>query len=119
MTEKLGHTCGRAIAPAGMAAAADEAALVSPPSPADLDLRELACPEPMVRALAAADALSPGASLTVITPLLPTPLLEMLASRGFEAGAQRLPDASARVTIRRPLPGERAADADDDGQARP
>ena len=36
-----------------------------------LDVRALPAPEPLVRALSAADALSPGGELTVLTTMLP------------------------------------------------
>lgn len=47
-----------------------------------LDLRALPAPEPLVRALAAADVLQPGRT-EVLTPLLPTPLLDALDARGL------------------------------------
>lgn len=70
----------------------------------ELDLRALPMPEPMDRALAAADALSPGGALSVLTPFMPLPLLEVLAERGLHADAELLPDHGARVWIRRPDP---------------
>lgn len=88
-----------------------------PPSPGcrvdhgaspELDLRRLPSPEPMLRALAAADALAPGQAVQVLTPLLPVPLLDALAARGLHASASALPAGGARVLIRRP---------DDDGAA--
>lgn len=66
----------------------------------ELDLRALPSPEPMLRALAAADALRPGQQVQVLTPLLPTPLLDVLAARGLQATATPLPDGGARVAIR-------------------
>lgn len=80
---------------------------VAPPvvAPADeLDLRALPMPEPMERALAAADALPPGGALSALTPFMPLPLLGVLAERGLHAKAELLPDQSARVWIRRPDP---------------
>lgn len=77
--------------------------------PAELDLRWLASPEPMLRALEAADALLPGQAVQVLTPLLPMPLLDALASRGLLASAFALPAGGARVLIRR---------RDDDGPTR-
>ena len=68
----------------------------------DLDLRDLPAPEPLERALAAADALAPGAELVVLTPLLPLPLLQLLDARGFRTRADWLADGTARVVIRRP-----------------
>ena len=67
-----------------------------------LDLRALPAPEPLLRALAAADALAAGASLDVLTPMLPLPLLQQLMERGLRASAQLLADGSARVHVRRP-----------------
>lgn len=75
----------------------------------ELDLRHLMAPEPMLRALAAADALAAGQEVTVLTPMLPRPLLLELALRGFEAEPEPLPDGSARVLIRRLDDGEAAA----------
>lgn len=89
----------------------------SAPPIVDLDLRALPAPEPMVRALAAADALAPGATLLLWTPLLPSPLLQALAERGFDARAHCLPDGTAHVAIRHQS-HDRSAHAGDDGQAR-
>jgi hypothetical protein len=119
------------VRPAGIAWAARSAAAVAAsaitgsvhgePTPAgpgmlELDLRALPAPEPMVRALAAADALAPGATLLVWTPLLPTPLLQLLAERGLDAHAQCLSDGTARVAIRQ-RPAGRNAPGNADGQA--
>jgi hypothetical protein len=89
-----------------MAFSPNRSAVASPvAAPVDeLDLRALPMPEPMERALAAADALSPGGALSVLTPFMPLPLLEVLAERGLHAEAELLPDHSARVWIRRPDP---------------
>lgn len=65
-----------------------------------LDLRGFAAPEPLIRALDAADALQPGATLELFTPMLPVPLIEALCERGLRASAQRLSDGSARVLVR-------------------
>lgn len=67
-----------------------------------IDLRGLAAPEPLLRALEAADALAPGECLELLTPLLPTPLLQALAERGFVARARVLADGSASVRVRLP-----------------
>ncbi|MEO5829663.1 MAG: DUF2249 domain-containing protein [Rhodanobacter sp.] len=75
----------------------------------ELDLRGLPSPEPMLRALAAADALQPGQAFQVLTPLLPTPLLEVLRARGLQASAALRPDGSARVLIRCPADDDEAA----------
>ena len=67
-----------------------------------LDLRHLPAPEPLRRALAAIEVLQPGASLVVLTPLLPQPLLQLLELQGgLDARAELLDDGSARVVIRR------------------
>ena len=89
----------------------------SPPPPHDdhatdddaivaLDLRALPAPEPMMRALEAADALLPGQTVELLTPLLPTPLLDLLANRRLHVRAEMLPAGGARVWVHRP---------DDDG----
>lgn len=67
-----------------------------------LDLRGLVAPEPLERALAAADRLEPGARIEVLTPMMPLPLIELLGARGLEVAAERGPNGSARVAIRRP-----------------
>jgi uncharacterized protein (DUF2249 family) len=78
--------------------------------PIELDLRHLPAPQPMLRALDAADGLAPGELLTVITPMLPRPLLMELAQRGFEADpGEPQPDGSVRVQIRRPDDAETAS----------
>ncbi|WP_395683243.1 DUF2249 domain-containing protein [Dokdonella sp.] len=69
---------------------------------AELDLRDLAAPEPFLRALDAADALAPGDVVCVLTPMLPHPLLAALAERGLGFRAENLADGSARVRIERP-----------------
>lgn len=79
-------------------------ALVEPaPAPALLDLRRLPAPEPMARALRAVDALAPGATLTLLTPLMPLPLLHALEARGLDAQARLLRDGCARVVVTRPV----------------
>ena len=67
-----------------------------------LDLRGFAAPEPLLRALEAADTLAPGESLELLTPMLPAPLLQALGERGFIARARVLADGSARVRVRLP-----------------
>lgn len=68
-----------------------------------LDLRDLPAPEPMLRALEAADALHPGERVVVLTPLLPQPLLEVLAARGLQWQATACAQGGARVEISCPL----------------
>lgn len=67
-----------------------------------LDLRDLAAPEPLLRALAAADALQPGQALEVLTPLLPAPLLEALDARGLRWRSEPCADRGTWVAILRP-----------------
>jgi hypothetical protein len=67
-----------------------------------LDLRNLTAPEPLLRALAAADALQPGQALEVLTPLLPVPLLEALDARGLHWRSEPCPDRGTWVAILRP-----------------
>lgn len=67
----------------------------------ELDLRALPAPQPMERALAAADGLARGSELVVLTPLIPLPLLELLDGRGFDTAATPLRDGGARVVVRR------------------
>jgi uncharacterized protein (DUF2249 family) len=76
----------------------------------ELDLRHLEAPEPMLRALAAADRLAPGEAVAIVAPRLPRPLLMELAHLGYDAepDAPR-PDGSVRVVIRRPGDAETAA----------
>jgi hypothetical protein len=68
----------------------------------ELDLRHLASPEPMVRALEAIEALAPGGELVVLTPLMPVPLLQRLGARGHDVHAELRPDGSARLHVRAP-----------------
>lgn len=75
-----------------------------------LDLRQLAAPEPMQQALAAADRLAPGDVLQVLTPLMPMPLLAALAERGLKAQASSLPEGGARIVIHGAAPGGEARD---------
>lgn len=71
-------------------------------APAPLDLRGLPAPAPLERAIAAADGLEAGDDLEVLTPQMPYPLIELLVGRGFAVAAERCPDGSARVRVRRP-----------------
>ena len=71
-------------------------------APAVLDLRWLPAPEPMLRALAAADALLPGECVCVLTPLLPIPLLDALSARHLRHLAEPEPSGGVRVLILHP-----------------
>jgi uncharacterized protein (DUF2249 family) len=76
----------------------------------ELDLRHLEAPEPMLRALAAADRLAPGEAVAIVAPRLPRPLLMELAHLGYDAEPDApQPDGSVRVVIRRPGDAETAA----------
>ncbi|MGY3039455.1 hypothetical protein ACVWWQ_001042 [Rhodanobacter sp. TND4EL1] len=75
----------------------------------ELDLRDLPSPQPMMRALAVADALRPGQAVQVLTPLLPVPLLDLLQARGWPVTATLLAGGGARVVIRCPLGDDEAA----------
>ena len=77
------------------------------PAP-ELDLRDLPAPEPMQRALAAANALQPSRSVTVLTPLVPTPLLELLHAQGLQTTVTMLPDGGACVVIERRASSEQS-----------
>lgn len=77
-------------------------ALTHAAPPECLDLRHLPAPEPMSRALEAVDALAPGQSIALLTPLMPMPLLHALDLRGFECSAKLLRDGCARVVVTRP-----------------
>lgn len=68
----------------------------------ELDLRGFPAPEPLLRALAAADALEAGAAVSVLTPMLPHPLLAALTERGLRWDAEQRPGGGARVRIERP-----------------
>lgn len=76
----------------------------------ELDLRQLAAPEPMLRALDAANQLAPGEAMTIVAPRLPRPLLLELAHLGFDAEPEApQADGSVRVLIRRLGDAETAA----------
>ena len=76
----------------------------------ELDLRHLEAPEPMVRALDAANRLAPGETVAIVAPRLPRPLLMELAHLGFDAEPEApQADGSVRVVIRRLDDAETAA----------
>ena len=66
-----------------------------------LDVRDLEPPEPMVRTLAALDALPPGATLVQINVRVPQFLLPRLAERGFAYEIREQAPDLVRVFIRR------------------
>lgn len=67
-----------------------------------IDLRQLAAPAPMELALATVDELAPGAEVVLLTPRMPTPLLQLLEARGFAVDARPLADGTACVRVRAP-----------------
>lgn len=76
----------------------------------EIDLRHLSAPEPMLRALEAADALAPGESVAIVAPMLPYPLLMELARLGLEAAPEPpQADGSVRVAIHRPHDAQASA----------
>ena len=78
-------------------------ASVNPPRDAvEIDLRNLLAPEPLLRTLGMARQLQAGASLTVLTPRWPHPLLAALTELGLHHRGQLLADGSARICIERP-----------------
>ncbi len=71
-------------------------------TPVEIDLRALLAPEPMLRALEAADGLAPGESICVLTPLFPPPLLDALSTRGLRHVVDPHPEHGFRVLIVNP-----------------
>lgn len=67
-----------------------------------LELRGLAAPAPLVRALEAVDALAAGACIELLTWQMPYPLIELLGDRGFVVAAERRDDGAARLLVERP-----------------
>lgn len=64
-----------------------------------LDVRHLPAPEPMQRALQAADALQPGQRVVILTPVVPQPLFPLLEARGLRWQTEICADGSARVLL--------------------
>lgn len=64
-----------------------------------LDLRQLPAPEPLVRALAAVEALAAGAVLRLLTPMRPLPLLEALRERRLGYSVTDHEDGGCAVTV--------------------
>ena len=69
-----------------------------------LDIRPLIArgEEPRAKVLAAIAALAPGESLTLITPFLPSPLIERLQAEGLSARPGRCADGSWQTLFSRP-----------------
>lgn len=66
-----------------------------------LDVRHLEPPEPMLRTLAALDALPPGGTLVQVNARVPQFLLPQLAQRGFSYEIREQHPQLVRVFIRR------------------
>jgi uncharacterized protein (DUF2249 family) len=68
-----------------------------------LDLRAIiaAGDEPFTRIMAAVSAVGEGDTLVLVTPFLPSPLIEKLQSEGFSARPERRNDGSWRTSFRR------------------
>lgn len=73
-----------------------------PEAPEVLDLRDLPAPEPLERMLAACAGLGAGGVVLARTPLVPYPLLPLLADRGLVATVHEQPDGTALIHVRRP-----------------
>lgn len=76
-----------------------------------LDLRRLPPPEPFERAWAAAEHLAPSTALVVLTPYVPTPLIDMLERRGYRCEVSLLVHGGARVAIQAPQDTAHSASA--------
>jgi len=70
-----------------------------PPPPVMLDLRTLAPPEPLQRALEAAAVLPPGGVLIALTRFRPVHLLSMLDERGLSWETNEQPDDSWETIV--------------------
>jgi TusA-related sulfurtransferase len=75
-------------------------------APARLDLRGLAPPEPLQRALEAVAILAPGEEIVVVTERRPVHLLALLFERGCTFSAQELSDGHETV-VRKESAGRR------------
>jgi len=68
-----------------------------------LDLRPMIArgEEPRARVFAAIAALAPGESLALVTPFLPSPLIERFQADGFSARPERRADGSWQTIFSR------------------
>jgi hypothetical protein len=68
-----------------------------------LDLRPIiaAGDEPFTKIMAAVAAVGAGETLLLVTPFLPSPLIERLQSEGFSARPERCSDGSWQTSFRR------------------
>ena len=57
--------------------------------------------QPFPRIMTAVNALAAGEALLLVTPFLPSPLIEMLQGEGFEASPERRGDGSWQTRFRR------------------
>lgn len=73
-----------------------------PSEPVLLDLRGLEPPEPMQRALEAAEQLSPGGVVIALTRFRPVHLISVLDERGFSWESAEKPDGSWETFILNP-----------------
>lgn len=75
-----------------------------PRPPRSLDVRPLLANgiEPFPRVMEAVARLGAGDSLTLVTPFLPSPLIEKLQSEGFEARPTRRTDGAWETRLRKP-----------------
>jgi len=71
------------------------------PDPLLLDLRGLEPPQPMMRVLAALDALPAYGAIVALTRFHPVHLLDILEERGFAAESAEQPDGSHETIIQR------------------
>ena len=60
--------------------------------------------EPFPEIRRRADALKPGEGLTVVAPFLPSPLIEILGSEGFESKVERGEGSDWLVSFWKPSP---------------
>lgn len=81
-------------------AAADDAGRDWPEPEFELDLRDFAPPEPMVRTLAEVERLAAGRTMAAILPREPVFLLEELGQRGHQWRGAPLPDDGYRIVVR-------------------
>lgn len=71
--------------------------------PRILDVRQMfaAGEEPFSKIMAAMASVGAGESLLLVTPFLPSPLIEKLQGEGFEARPERRSDGSWQTCFRR------------------
>lgn len=75
----------------------------TPRGPRVLDVRALmlAGEHPFPKIVAALERVGPGETLLLITPFLPSPLIEKLQAEGFGARPERRSDGSWQTAFRR------------------